>query len=291
MAARKNRKKEVTQVKSTIRSTTLALLLCMLGAAPLSGGERAIMIGLVPDGLSQPERIPLQDYLSKQMGRDIELVTPNSYSEMMEGLSKGSIDFACLGALTYVRSRAKMGVVPLVQRPTDLQFRALFIAGAGTPIHSLKDLKGKKFSFGDINSTSGHVIPYLELKQAGLNPGADFEVRYSGGHPMTVKLVESGIVDAGVVDETVFSAMVGSGKIDSKKVRVFFTSRTFVDYVWVARRGLSEAEREKFVSAFLNLKEGRDDDVLKILRASKFIKANDDEYASVRQVARELKMF
>jgi ABC-type phosphate/phosphonate transport system substrate-binding protein len=29
---------------------------------------------------------------------------------------------------------------------------------------------------------------------------------------------------------------------------------------------------------------------LKILRASKFVKANDDEYAGIREAARELKM-
>ncbi len=275
---------------SSIRSATIALV-CILGGLPLSGGEKAINVGIIPDGLSQRERMPLQDYLSKQMGRDINLVTPNSYNDMIDGLSKGSIDFACLGGVTYVRARAKIGVVPLVQRPTDLQFRALFITGAGTPIHSLKDLRGKKFAFGDMNSTSGHVIPYLELKRAGLNPATDFEIRYSGGHPLTVKLVETGIVDAGAVDETFFSSMISSGQIDGKKVRVFFTSRPFVDYVWVARKGLSDAERGKFATAFLELQEGRDDDVLKILRATKFIKANDDEYASLRQMVRELRMF
>ena len=282
--------KEVT-VKPSIRTATLTILICVLSSAFLFASEKPIVIGLVPDGLSQAERMPLQNYLSQQMGRDVKLMTPNSYSDMMDGLSNGTIDFACLGALTYVRSRAKLGVIPLVQRTTDLQFRAVFIAGTGTPIHSLKDLKGKKFAFGDVNSASGHLIPYLELKEAGLNPDTDFESRYSGGHPMTLKLVESGIVDAGVLDETVLVAMTSANKIDPRKVRVFFTSRTFVDYVWVARKGISETERVKFASALLDLKERRDDQVLKILRASKFVKANDDEYASVRQVARELKMF
>jgi phosphonate transport system substrate-binding protein len=272
------------------RVAAIALLL-ILSAMPLFGGEKAITIGLVPDGLSQPERMPLQNYLARQIGSDIKLITPNSYNKMIDGLSNGSIDFACLGAVTYVRAHAKIGVVPLVQRPTDLQFHALFIAGADTSIHSLRDLKGKKLAYGDISSTSGHVIPYLELKQAGLNPDKDVDFRYSGGHPLTVKLVESGVVDAGAVDETVFRSMVSNGKIDGHKVRIFFTSKPFVDYVWVARKGISDAERQKFVDALLGLKEGKDDDVLKILRASKFIKANDEEYATVRRVAHELNLF
>lgn len=266
-------------------------LLFILGAVQLSAGDKAITVGLIPDGLSQRERMPLQNYLAKQMGSDIRLVTPDSYNEMIEGLSNGSIDFACLGGVTYLRAHAKIGVVPLVQRPTDLQFRAVFITGAGTPIHSLRDLKGKKFAFGDISSTSGHVIPYLELKQAGLNPDKDLDFRYSGGHPLTVKLVESGVVDAGAVDEAIFSSMVSNGKIDGHKVRIFFRSRPFVDYVWVARKGLSDAGQKKFAEALLELKEGKDDNALKILRASKFIRASDAEYDTLRRVARELNMF
>jgi len=72
---------------------------------------------------------------------------------------------------------------------------------------------------------------------------------------------------------------------------VIHISKPFVDYVFAARKGVSEAERQKFSAALLGLREGTNDDVLKILRADRFIKANDEEYATVREVARELKMF
>jgi ABC-type phosphate/phosphonate transport system substrate-binding protein len=61
--------------------------------------------------------------------------------------------------------------------------------------------------------------------------------------------------------------------------------------VYVARKGVSPFEREQFVRALLALKEGKDDSVLKILRANKFIVANDQEYASMRLIARELNMY
>lgn len=274
-----------------IRQIPMIALLFVVGAISVSGAEKPFTVALIPDGLSQPERVPLQAYLSEHMGRDVKVFVPDSYKEAMDGLADGSVDFACLGGLTYVRAHAKIGVVPLVQRTTDLQFHSVFITGSGSSIHSVRDLKGKKFAYGDVNSTSGHLIPYLEFKHAGLNPGTDFDVRYSGGHPLTVKLVETGIVDAGAVDETVFNSMVSSGKIDHNKVHVFFTSKPFVDYVYVARKSLPDAAREKFAQALLDLHEGKDDNVLKILRATKFVKVNDEEYATVRQVARELNMF
>ena len=99
------------------------------------------------------------------------------------------------------------------------------------------------------------------------------------------------MVDAGVLDETVFNSLLASGKLDRNKVRVFHTSKAFVDYVYVARKDLPAAEREKFVRALLALKEGKNDDVLKILRAQQFVPANDEEYAPVLQIAHELKMF
>jgi phosphonate transport system substrate-binding protein len=276
----------------TALTRTIAVLFISLAAAVSAfGANNSITVALVPDGLSPEQRIPLQNYLKQYMGRDVKLVTLNSYSTTLDSLSSGSIDFACLGAVTYVRGRAQMGVVPLVQRSSDLQFHSLIIANTSKSIYSLNDLKGKQFAFGDINSTSGHVIPYLEMKRSGINPGTDFEVRYSGEHSATVKLVEMGIVDAGAVDESVFNAMIKDGRADRSRLRVIYTSKPFVDYVYVARRGMSDSERDKFAAALLGLKEGKNDEVLKILRASKFVKANDAEYAAVREAAQELKMF
>src|SRR6476660_1378273 len=119
------------------------------------------------------------------MGREGKLVSLNSYSATLDSLSNGSVDFASLGAVTYVRGRARMGLVPLVQRESDLQFHSLIIANTNKSIYSLSDLKGKQFAYGDINSTSGHVIPYLEMRRAGINPDSDFQVRYSGEHSST----------------------------------------------------------------------------------------------------------
>jgi phosphonate transport system substrate-binding protein len=275
----------------TALTRAIALLFVYLAAvASAAGQDTSITVALTPDGLSPDQRMPLQHYLRQQMGRDVKLVTFDTYAATLDGLASGSVDFASVGAVTYVRGHARSGIVPLVQRASDLQFHSVIIANAGKPVYSLGDLKGKRFAFGDINSTSGHVIPYLEMKRAGINANTDLEVRYSGEHPATVKLVEMGLVDAGAVDESVLNSMLKDGRADKNKIRVIYTSRPFVDYVYVARRGVSDADREKFAAALLALKEGKNDDVLKLLRASKFVRANDEEYAGIRDAARELKI-
>ena len=253
-----------------------------------------VKVGMIPDAgatqVSIDEKAPLREYLSKAMGTAVNLIIPTNYNATVEALGNGSLDFAYLGGVTYVKAHQMYGVIPLVQRSSDRQFHSLFITPADSPINKLADTKGKRFAFGDINSTSGHLMPYLELKEAGIEPDRDLRVRYTGSHPATAKAVEAGATDAGALDESVYREMVADKKVDGKKVRVFFTSRPFVDYVWVARQGVPAQQQEAFARAFLSLKAGRDDKILAILRGTDFVRADDAEYSTLRSVARELKM-
>ncbi len=67
---------------------------------------------------------------------------------------------------------------------------------------SLEDMKGKKFGFGDPNSTSGYLIPSIEIPTetgATMENGDYFgEVVFTGGHEQTIVAVNNGDVDGGV---------------------------------------------------------------------------------------------
>jgi len=272
-------------------SAAVLVAVCAPAGAPLYGADRLLTVGVVLDEATRGEREPLRDYLTKAMGRPVNLAAPDSYRETVAHLADGSYDFACLGALMYMRAHAEYGVIPLVRRTIDLHYRTVFITGADSSIHSLSDLMGKQFAFGDIDSTSAHLVAYHELMQAGLNPNTDFKSRYSGSHPATAAMVENGVVDAGAIDETVFNFLIINGKLNRKKVRIFYTSKPYVDYVFVARKDVPEAERERFASALLALTEDKDHRVLGILRATQFVAATDQEYTLMRQMAHEVKMF
>jgi phosphonate transport system substrate-binding protein len=269
--------------------------LFLLFRVAVAGDTAPVNVGMIPDAgatqVSVKEKAPLKAYLEQKLGRPVNLIIPTNYNATVEALGNGSLDFAYLGGLTYIKAHARYGVVPLVQRSSDLQFRSCFITSPQSGIHSLNALKGKTFAFGDINSTSGHLMPYLEIRQAGLDPNTALKYRYTGSHPATAKAVESGAVDAGALDETVYNSMVSEGKLDPNKVRVFYTSKPFVDYVWVARKDIDLATQEKFAQAFTDLKEGQDDEILKILRGKNFVRANNEEYTVLRLVAQDLQMF
>lgn len=274
------------------RITTFVLILLVAhGVHALQG---VINVGMIPDaGATQAsiqEKEPLKVYLTQALGHEVNLVIPANYNAIVEGLGNGSLDFAMLGGLTYVKAHARYGVVPLVQRAIDQKFHTLFIANTGSSIQTLRDLKGKRFAFGDVSSTSGHLIPYIEIRQAGVDPDHDLEFRYTGSHTATAKAVEMGEVDAGALDETVYKSMVSDGSLNAAKVRVFHTSKPFVDNVWVARKEVNPVIREKFAQAFTALKESQNEEVLKILRAKDFVRASNEEYTIIRLFAQQLSL-
>ncbi|HLW54444.1 MAG TPA: phosphate/phosphite/phosphonate ABC transporter substrate-binding protein [Candidatus Angelobacter sp.] len=279
----------------TRKKAALGLFIVIMVMLAARSADKPIAVGMIPDAgatqVSIQEKEPLKGYLAKHLSQPVNLVIPTSYNATVEGLGNGSLDFAYLGGLTYIKAHKQYGVVPLVQRTSDKEFHSLFITSANSSIHSLTDLKGKQFAFGDINSTSGHLIPYIEMRQAGVDVDSEVKFRYTGSHPATAKAVESGAVDAGALDETVYNSMVADGKLDKTKVRVFYMSKPFVDYVWVARKDISKDEQERFAKAFTDLREGRDDQVLQILRGKSFVRTSDSEYTVIRLIAQQLNLF
>ncbi len=270
----------------------IAAMLLLAACDTAAPDEQPLRIGMVPDAgatrASVAEKKPLEDYLSDALGRDVELVIPTNYNATVEALGNGSLDIAYLGGLTFVKAQQRYGVVPLVQRTIDQQFHSVFITKRGSGIDSLDDLAGKRFCFGDVNSTSGNLMPRFVLKQAGLPIKELAETRQTGSHPATAQGVAEGACDAGAMDETVYRQLVASRQVDASEIRVFHTSPPFADYVWAAARDVSDADRQAFSGAMLGLKRGTDDAVLDILRGDSFVPANGDDYADVEATAREL---
>lgn len=273
-----------------VRRSGLAIVAAWLATAGASPAAQPLRVGMVPDAgatqVSVEQKAPLQKYLEQQLGRPVKLIIPTNYNATVEGLGNGSLDVAYLGGLTYVKAHARYGVVPLVQRDIDQQFHSLFITGKGG-VKNLAELKGRTFCFGDINSTSGHLYPYLAMKRAGILPDRSLKsFRYTGSHPATIQAVGAGVCDAGAVDETVYKALGEDGKLPP--LTVFQTVGPFADYVWVARKGLPVADQQAVAAAFLRLQTGRDAQVLDILRGKRFVRANDAAYGQVVRVAKEL---
>ena len=252
--------------------------------------DAPLRVSMIPT--TDPSRMlrdaqPLVARLEAVTGRTVTLTIPQSYAAVVEALVQGQVDVAHLGGFTFVQASKRAGVVPLVQRERDREFHSKFIT-ARDDVRTLADLKGKRFAFGDVNSTSGHLMPAYFMRREGVDPAVLEQAIYTGGHDATALAVAEHRVDAGALDEAVFERLVKDGRIDPAKVRVFWTTPPFPDYVWVARKDLDPVLARKVAGAFLALDAGRPEDgpILEVLSArGRYVKAEVAAYAPLRDAA------
>ena len=234
---------------------------------------------------------PLAAYLAKEIGMPVKFIPIINYVATVEALAAGKVDLVWYGGFTHVqaRIRTKGNAVPLVMRHRDLKFKSKFIAATNSGINNLKDLKGKTFAFGSVSSTSGHLMPRYFLKRAGIVPEKDFaKFSFSGSHDATAKWVEAGKVKAGAMNEAVWNKLVKSGKVNTKKVRVFYTTPGYVDYNWTARADLPREVLSKIASAFLKLNHANPEhrEILSLQRAEGYVLAFESDFKGIESAAR-----
>lgn len=274
----------------TVTPLRLALVSFLLASAPRPVDAPPLRVSMIPT--TDPSKMlrdsaPLVARLEKVTGRKVKLTIPQYYAEVVQDLVEGELDVAHLGGLTFLLASKRAGVVPLVQRERDRAFHSKFIT-AREDIKSLADLRGKLFAFGDPNSTSGHLMPAYFMRKEGVDPAVLDRAIYTGGHDATAMAVAQKQVDAGALDELVWGRLVAEGKVDASKVRVFWTTPAFVDYVWAARRDLEPAIQKKVAEAFLTLDPASAEDkkVLDLLGATgRYVPADAAAYAQLRDVA------
>lgn len=272
-----------------LRHLLLAALLLTACKSPSPQTLRVSMIPATDPSKAIREMQPLVDYLSRRTGTKVEMTIPTNYAAVVEALVNDQVDVAHLGGFTYVQALQRAGVKPLVQRERDRNFHSFFVTQPGSSIRALTDLKGHSFAFGDVNSTSGHLMPEYFMREAGVGPEVIANAIYTGGHDATLLAVANGKVDAGAMDEAVFQRLTSTGKVDPAKVRVFYTTPPFVDYVWAARKGLDPALARKVADAFLELdaKDPAQKEILEALAASNYVTLEDRSYDKLRTAARQ----
>jgi phosphonate transport system substrate-binding protein len=119
----------------------------------------------------------------------------------------GTLDMAWLGASAYaaVHLQDPEAVEPVLVKINldgSYGYHSIGFARKDAGINTLEDMQGKVFGFGDPNSTSGYLIPSIEIPQttgATMESGDYFgEVKFTGGHEQTIVAVNNGDVAGGV---------------------------------------------------------------------------------------------
>ena len=141
------------------------------------------------------------------LGVETKLFAPADYNGVIQGLLGGTIDMAWLGASGYAKTwlsdpEAVEPILVKVNNDGGYGYYSVGFARKDSNVASLEDMKGKVFGFGDPNSTSGYLIPSIEIPEAtgATMVSGDYfgEVKFTGGHEQTIVAVFNGDIDAGV---------------------------------------------------------------------------------------------
>lgn len=264
-----------------------------------------LRIGAIPD--QDPEVLSrlfgtVASYLEAELGVPVEYVPVVDYAASVTAFRVGDLDLVWFGGLTGVQARLQVpGAIAVAQRDIDAEFQSVFIAGQDVDIEpfetveGLSALAGHSLTFGSESSTSGRLMPQHFMQEAGLAlSDLDGEPGFSGSHDNTISVVAAGSYDVGALNGQVWDSRSEEGHPDTQAVKVIFTTPPYVDYHWVLHPDTLERYGEDFdarvLAAFEGI-DGSDEDetvILEIFKAGAFIPTDNDSYAAIEQVGREI---
>ena len=176
-------------------------------------------------------REAVAECIEKGCGLPCEMMTTTDYNVTIESLISGKADMASLGASEYVEAHAKNADVNIAfvlsnedgELDQASYYSQICVRSEDADKYksgssfSLDNIKGKNFSFVNLNSTSGFVMPATVVKkQFGLSStdecsesGAFFDtVLFPGSHPGSLFNLLNGDADVAVFADYLVDPMV-----------------------------------------------------------------------------------
>lgn len=230
----------------------------------------------------------LQQELSKALHRPVHIKfqVARDYQTGVQDLVAGRVDFARLGAASYVLAKDKAPGIDILaaERFGDAKsFEGIICVGDSSGITSLAQLKGKSFAFGSEDSTIGRFMAQLYLARAGITAGELKSYQYLERHDRVGMAVGAGQFDAGALEGTIFAKLVAAGV----PIRPLASFRAPTK-AWVARVGLDASIKAELRRALLAVKDPK---ALAALRFDGFLPADDADYSLVRAAMKENRRF
>ncbi|MFN8528658.1 MAG: phosphate/phosphite/phosphonate ABC transporter substrate-binding protein [Anaerolineae bacterium] len=196
----------------------LSLMLCLLAvnfvsaqSGDLGSESNPIQVYFVPSVEAQTITTGgevMAQALQDATGLHFEVFVPTSYAATVEAMCAApSASMGFIPAAGYVIANNRCGVqveAAAVRRGWNVYWAA-YIVRRDSDIYTFGDLAGRSWAYPDAGSTSGFIVPSVELQAAGIEPGDRIE---AGGHNQVVQAVYSGEADFGT---TFFSPPVVPG--------------------------------------------------------------------------------
>ena len=178
-----------------------------------------------------------QDYVNlikiigDRTGIEITPIRVTDYNAAVEAVRANRAQIAWYGGKTYIQAAEIANVEAFAagvrKGDTDASYFAYFVVPADSDLKTLADVKGKKLALNSIGSTSGDLIPQVELLKVGLSVKNedDFQnVHYAGSHDACLLAAINKHVDVCGMSSRNFDARIADGTITLDQVRIIHRS-------------------------------------------------------------------
>ena len=189
---------DATTTEAPMTTTTEAMTTTTEGEPELGSAERPIQVLFVPSVDAQvivSGGEIMDEFLTEATGLEFEVSVPTSYAATIEEMCANPADtMGFIPGFGYVLASQLCGV--------DVAFKAVrfgwpvywsqILVPRDSDIESIEDLDGLTWAVPDLGSTSGYLVPLVQLEDAGVEPS---EIVETGGHPNAALAVYRGDAD------------------------------------------------------------------------------------------------
>ncbi len=169
--------------------------------------------------------------VEKLTGFEINTIKVTDYNAAVEAMRAGRADIAWYGGKTYIKAAeiADAEAFAAGVRPGEknASYFTYFVVKADSQIKNFSDVKGKTLALNSIGSTSGDLIPQVELSKISLsttNKGDLKNVFYAGSHDACLLSVLNNQADVCGMSSRNFDARLTDGTFKMDQVRIIHRS-------------------------------------------------------------------
>ena len=194
----------------------------------------------------------------KLTGFNIDTIKVTDYNAAVEAMRAGRAHIAWYGGKTYVKAAeiayAEAFAAGVRPGEKDAGYYTYFVVKKDSKLREFKDIKGKILSLNTIGSTSGDLIPQVEISKINLstkNKDHFKNVFYAGSHDACLLAVINNQSDVCGMSSRNFEARIEDGTFKKEDVRIIHKSDRVPPPPLAYSKIIPKEDRDKIKKAIL----------------------------------------